>query len=433
MLTAAVMVGLLAGSVAAEPAGALLAGGQTAFARGDYATAYRTFLELLASRPGDPEVDFLLGRSAYEIGDYEAAIFAFERVLIAHPESDRARLELGRTCFAIGDFEASRGYFNAVLANDPPLTVRQNIQAFLVRIERAVQRHTLGGMFSLAASYDDNVYASPVEEQIQTLIGEITLAGPTAKPRSDSILQPTLLLNHGYRPRPQGMFWQTSAVTHHAFYRDEDELDLALVGLSSGPVWQTPSWQLALPVSFNYLTLDSERYLTGSGLGAELTWLAQPQLSLALSLQGSRLNYANDDRDAWQYRAELRPVLVVGDRRLSAGFGVEINDARTDRTGYLRRLAALGYEQRLFWGLTGSLGYRLKWTRYEDEEPMFGRVRRDAIHDFSFSLSRPIWRSASGGRQLLAQLQHVITDAQANIDLYEYDKNVTTLTLSLRF
>ncbi|OHB32841.1 MAG: hypothetical protein A2X84_04230 [Desulfuromonadaceae bacterium GWC2_58_13] len=433
----ALLIGMLLffGSVpvVAAPDDGVFARGEGAFARGDFAEAYRIFADLLNSRPGDAEADFMLGRSAYEIGDYEAAIFAFERVLIAHPESDRARLELARVCFATGDFEASRSYFNAVLANDPPRTVRQNIQAFLARIDRATCRHTVGGMFSLALSFDDNVHASPVDEQVQTLLGQVTLTGATANPRKDRIVQPTLLLNHAYRSRPKGVIWQSSAVTHHAIYAEEDDLDLSLVGVSSGPVWQTSSLQFSLPASFNYLTLDSRRYLSTSGLGAELIWLAKPRLSLGFSLQGSRLNYADEARDAWQYRFELRPVGVWDDNRLSGGLGLELNDARQDRTGYQRLFASIGYERPLFLGLTGSCGYRIKRTRYEDEEPMFGRVRRDTLHEISLGLSRPVWQSADGRSRVVAQLQHVITDANANIDLYEYDKNVTTLAFSLRF
>lgn len=419
-----------AAAASADPTAAV---GKEAFARGDFAAAYRIFTALLASDPGDAESDFLLGRSAYETGDFETAIFAFERVLMVHPESDRARLELARVHFAIGDFEAARSGFEAVLASNPPAAVRQNIQVFLTRIDRATRRHTLGGMFSLALSFDDNVYASPADERINTLIGEVTLTGATARPRRDRIRQPTLLLNHTYRSRPRAMAWQTTAVTQHAFYQREDTLDYSLVGLSSGPLWQTSSLQLSLPASFNYLSLDSRRYLTTAGVGADLTWLANAQLSLGVSLQGNRLNYANDDRDAWQYRFELRPVGTWSNYRVSVGLGLEVNDARADWAGYLRYIGSVGYERKLFWGLTGTCGYRLKRTHYDEREALFSRTRKDTLNEFSFGLSRPVWQSADGRSRIVAQVQHVYTEAKANIDLYEYDKNLTTLALSLRF
>jgi len=420
-------------AVSSASAATTFSKGKEAFDRGDFPVAYRIFTDLLASNPGDAEADFLLGRSAYEIGDFETAIFAFERVLMSHPESDRARLELARVHFAVGDFEAARKGFEVVLANNPPAAVQQNIQVFLTRIDRATRRHTFGGMFSLAFSLDDNVYASPADERINTLLGQVTLTGATAKPLRDHIWQPTLLLNHTYRSRPKAMAWQTTAVTQHAFYEREQELDYNLVGLSSGPLWQSSSLQLSLPVSFNYLSLDSRRYLTTAGIGAELIWLAGSKVNLGVNLQASRLNYANDDRDAWQYRFELRPVGTWGSNRFSAGLGLELNDAREDWAGYLRYIVSVGYERPLFWGITGSCGYRLKRTGYDGKEPLFDRTRKDTLHEFSAGLTRPLWQATDGRSRVLAQLQHVYTDAEANVDLYDYEKNLTTLALSLSF
>ncbi|WP_303722961.1 hypothetical protein [Malonomonas rubra] len=85
-------------------------------------------------------------------------------MLISQPEADRDRLELTRSQFSIGDLEAARSQFNQVLANHPPAMV--HIKSSLELISTAAQRHIWSGSVSLGLSYDDDVYASPLDEQI---------------------------------------------------------------------------------------------------------------------------------------------------------------------------------------------------------------------------------------------------------------------------
>lgn len=421
---------LAAPALAAQPS--QLETGKAAFARGDFKGAYTIFQQLVRQSPGDPEVDFLLGRSAYEIHDYETAVFAFERVLIARPEADRVRLELGRSYFELGEFETARNNFQEVLGHNPPATVRANIERYLQLIAKVTRVNQLSGMLSLGLSYDNNVFSSPVDEQIQTILGNVTLSGSGATPQEDLISQNSLSLNHLYRQHPRRPGWLTGLLLYNADYFKEQSLNLNLLGLTTGPVWQLGNWQGRLQGTFNYLTLAGERYLTTAGVEFEQDWRPGSVFGLGLLGSLSRLNYAENARDAGQYRLTARPSWTWDKNRLSVDLGVEWSEARDGQYSYRRHLLRIGYERRLPWQLILNLSGRLQDSDYTGEAPLFGKKRHDILHEASLGLSRVLW-SKPGGGQLRALVSYVYTDTASNIDLYKYDKQVLSFALSYLF
>ncbi len=407
--------------------------GKSAFDKGDFAAAFKVFHLLVQQQPGDPELDFLLGRSAFAIGDFETAIFAFERVLIAQPEADRVRLELGRSYFEIGDLESARSSFNRVLANRPPLSVQQNIERYLQLISKAAQQHNLSGSLTLGISYDNNAHASPVDEQIQTVIGTVTLNGNGATPQQDLISQNSLQLNHLYRSHPKKVGWLSSLRLYNSLYATEENLNLNLFGLSSGPLWQQGKRQTKLQLNFNLLTLDEERYLSIAGLSAEHSWQLSNKLTAAISGQVARLNYAADGRDANQYRLEFKQSWRLSQGRFMVAIGLEENRAKLEEYACLRKLLSLRYERPLPWRLTGSFAVRLQASDYDEQIPLFGRARKDRLRELSLGLSRPLWKKPDGNGQVQAQLLGTLSKTNSNIDLYEYDKQVLSFALSYLF
>ena len=86
--------------------------GLSDFRTGQYQQAFDRFLEAFLENPGNPDVDFYLGRAAFEIGDYETALMAFERILIIGPETDRVKLEMARCYFKLGLNENAKEIFS---------------------------------------------------------------------------------------------------------------------------------------------------------------------------------------------------------------------------------------------------------------------------------------------------------------------------------
>lgn len=407
--------------------------GQAAFERGEFKSALRIFQQLVGKNPGDPELDFMLGRSAFQSGDYETAVFAFERVLMARPEADRVRLEMGRSFFELGELESARDSFQTVLDHNPPVNVSANIERYLLRIDKASLPYRFSGLLSLALSYDNNVHYSPIEEQIQGVDGIITLDKETATPQEDLISQNTLALNHLYRQHPQLPGWMTGLVLYNAIYFEEQNLNLSMLGINTGPIWQQGAWQGKLQGSYNYLTLDDAHYLTTAGIELEETW--QRDAGFGVGLLGSMtiLDYEIVERQAQQYRMLIKPTWAWQNSRLSSNFGVELSDARDNQHSYQRFLLKISWERKIPWQMILSLGGRWQDSAYKDEAPLFGKKRHDVLGEASLGLSRVVWSKPIDNRQLRALLNFVVSDASSNIDLYQYDKQVLSFSLSYLF
>lgn len=404
-----------------------------AFERGDFSTANKIFHALIKQQAGDPELDFFLGRSAFESGDFETASFAFERVLIAQPQADRARLELARCYFEMGSLVIAESNFKQVLVNNPPPPVRQNIHRYLDLIEKMAQQHSFSGLVSVGISFDGNIHSSPVDQQIQTIIGNVTLSGNGSAAQEDFINQNSIQLNHLYRKHPKSMGWLSSAMLHNSTYADEQNLNLNLFGLNTGPVWQNGQWQTRLQGQFNHLILDDKRYMTLAGFTAEQTWLATPSYNLGLTAQFSYLDYANSDRDAEIYHLEFKQSKIWGKNRLSASFGVEFNQSDKDHYSYIRELLSISYQRQLPWQVQAELDFRYYHSDHDESEPLFSDKRQEDFHEFRAGLSRPLWHSKVNQQQLRAQLQYAYTDTDSNIGLYKYNKQVANFVLSYLF
>ncbi len=101
------------------------------YAAGEYKRAYDNFFVLFKNNPGDPEINFFLGRAALAKGDYEAAVMAFERVLIIDPAITAVKVELGKAFFHLGDIETAEQYFNEALEGALPDETASNLREFM--------------------------------------------------------------------------------------------------------------------------------------------------------------------------------------------------------------------------------------------------------------------------------------------------------------
>jgi len=333
----------------------------------------------------------------------------------------------------LGEFESARARFQEVLNHTPPANVRANIEHFLQLIDKASRRHHWSGMLSLALSYDNNVHYSPLKDQIQGVDSIIALDEVLATAKEDFISQNTLALNHLYRQHPQRPGWLTGLVLYNASYFEEQNLNLNLLGLNSGPIWQQGAWQGKLQGLFNYLALDDERYLTTTGLELEEVWQRDPIFSLGQQGSLSNLDYEIDERDARQYRLAVKPTWAWSKSRLLTNLGMEWSNASDDQHSYQRILLKMDFQRQVSGQLTVNLGGRWQDSAYTDEAPLFGKKRHDVLREASLGLSRVVWAEPKGAGQLSALLNYVVSSAGSNIDLYDYEKQVLSLSLSYQF
>ncbi|WP_218914999.1 surface lipoprotein assembly modifier [Desulfurivibrio alkaliphilus] len=406
--------------------------GRQMLAEQRYDEAYELLLTAFRADPGHPEINFLLGRAAFESGRTEEAVMAYERVLLHNPEANRAKLELARSYLRLGSRELARQYFHEVLATNPPEPVWQNIQRFLAAMDAAEKKHFINGLVTLGVGYDDNVNTFPANDTVRFNGWQVDLKG---EEKSNWLLNTNLVLNHIYRARYNSPWnWKTTFTNYNAFHESVNDMDLNLFALSTGPTWRRDRLLLQAAVGYTHVDLGFDRYLGMLGLSAGGTWLLSPNWALNGGLEWrDRDFHKNDDRDSTNLLVTLGPVFSHGDNRVGLTLGYETNDADTDHYSYDRWRLGLRYDRQLPNDFAAFAAVRYQETDYDDDEPLFNKAREDETIFYQLGLSRVFWRAADSRRSLTGQISYSYTDADSNIELYEYTKSVANLALTYTF
>lgn len=408
--------------------------GRELFLAGDHQGALPFLDRAFRADPANATINFYLGRAAFESGDYETALMAFERVLIMDPGATRVKLEMARCHMRLGSREIAKQYFREVLATNPPEPVWNNIARYLDTLEELDRDHIFTGTFTLGAHFDDNVYLSPTSDVISLDFIDLTLTGPSARPRNDRISTSTLVLNHLYRIREDRLSWKTTLLNYNALYDDHHELDIAYYGLTSGPVWKSGPFIWNNHVLLKYTEVEHDRYLSSAGLGTAFTMPLTPWGLITVSGRLEEKNHYRDPlRDATTLLFSVNPVFNLGTNRISLLFYKEAEEADAAYWSYDRHGAFLRYDRSLPLDLNLYGGIGLKESEYDGPDPFFGVTRSDSVHEIQAGLSRLLWRSPGGKETLSGQLGYVYLDADSNIDIYTYRKNVFSLSLTLGF
>lgn len=428
------LIAVSATAAAAATPGQLFANGKREMKAGQYAKAYNSFRQAFLQDPGDLDYSFYMGRAAFEEGDYEKAAMAYDRVLIVQPNAARVKLELARCYFKLGSLELAKQYFSEVLATNPPEAVWQNIQRFLDAIAASERHNFLNGIFSVGMQYDDNVRVTPNENSI--FLPTLNIPVQIGKKESDWIYSTTAVINHIYKFLDTPWAWKTSVIDYNTFYHTQNDLNIAYLGLTSGPVRQTDRYLWEFHALGNYLKLDRKRYLGIYGAGSTLTVPFDKKIFFILggTFQEEKY-YQFGDRDATDLRLYGGPVFTVGKNRVAVSLARESENAHSDVNSYTRLSLDLRYDRLLPRHFAFFAAVHLENTDYDLPDPLFPTVpkRSDDLQRFTIGASKRVWRSADKRRSLAAQLSYAYTDAKSNTPIYKYDKNVIATSLTLAF
>lgn len=409
--------------------------GKEYFDQGRFDEAYTELHNAFIQAPTNVEINFYLGRAAFESGRLEEAVMAFDRILIADPDANRAKLELARAHLRLGSRELAKQYFKEVQATNPPEQVWKNIQHFLDAIAASEQRHFINGLFTFGMSYDDNVNVAPSESSVNVNLAGITLPITIDQNAiSDQIYNTTLVGNHIYKFEDSPYTWKTTAVNYNAFYENQNIHDIDFLSLATGPTFQGQNYLWQLQAQMNTVDLEYNRYQSAYGLSSTLTWLVDQTvlLNIGATVQ-QKNNYQDGDKDANNYMITAGPVFTLGPNRITLSLGKEFENASHDYNSYDRFLALARYDRQLPFELAFFASFRLQSTQYDRTDPLYVTNRADNVLDLSCGLSKQLWQAEDKRQSLSGQLSYTNTQAESNVAIYEYEKNVTAAELTLAF
>ncbi|MFZ5521836.1 MAG: tetratricopeptide repeat protein [Pseudomonadota bacterium] len=382
-----------------------------------------------------------------ETGQPYAAIESLEALLAASPTLNRARLELAVAYYRTLEFNKARAQVQSVI-DDPqtPEAVRLSALSFLkkLEVEQASlfgQPHRLDASVSLGLLYDDNVTAGPTNALLPN--GLVLTPGSLKDGDWGAVAQGTL--THTWtRSAPvrlgqsgAGRFsWVSQLGLYHKAYSDLDDYNLSVLTVATGPALLTQGGVRAnLNLQVDQLRLGDENLGRFTTLSPSVA-LRVGQGELTIDGQWSHRDFQRslDSGRSGYYRAlslSYGHLLSNGRLALQGGLTGFAESAQAEQHSNEGIEAFAGARLRAWDG--GDLFARAAWrqARYDGLVPTFDEARREIERRAELGASHLFATGPLDKWQLSGTVTYIRNSA--NVELYTYDRTITSITLARSF
>jgi tetratricopeptide (TPR) repeat protein len=405
------------------------------FNKSDFEGAYKKFSELFEANPGDPRINFYLGRSALETKRYEDALSAFERVLIVEPTHIRSRIEMARAYFELKEFDSANMEFDKALEADIPKKVKEQILAYKKAIDAAKQKHFINGYLMAGIGWDSNVNNGIGTKDYSILNGLITLPGE--QPRSDYYHTEVLGLNHIWNLSDvkEGLFWQDSFTAYLQSFRQSITNNARYFGLTTGPVYRTKEYEASVAIGADKLVYGSAfPYMQTLSISPKVSYKLSDTLIAegSLTLKNKFYLYENGDRNSLyeEAYAGVRKLIPSTGSMVTAGITVSKEmkkmQTRTDISNSAQKYALSVYHP-IVAGLDLTAGVAATKTAFVDTDVSFSKIESDFSINYNVGLIKTLNKSS------MLNLTTTYADNKSNIENKVYTKKGVSLSYIYNF
>ena len=407
----------------------------TAYEQGRYHDAFTMISRLFKQSPDSEQLNFALGSAAYAVGKLSHASLAFERAVALNPANQRAKLELARTYSAMGQFSLAREAFEEVLRASPPPVVRENVERYLDSIKDAERKWNIGATAGAGVFFDDNINVGPRADVVRiqpvsfgpVVFDELSV-GAESKPRDSIGVFGMVHASFEYDP---GMRGRWSFINNATYYQtflesDEDAFDTVFARATSGLRHSGYRTLGEVSVAYNYVERGDDELVSSYGVDGVFAYAQSKRDRWTTVGRIERRDYHNlTDTDSfyaelgesYAHTLETRPMTVRGG---VAGFYENAEASQFDNVGF--RLSG-GASYQLPWEVTASAHGSYQFATYDEREVIAPEEREDNQWRLLLGLNRPVADNTN------VSLQYNYTRNDSSFGLYEYDRNVVTLSV----
>lgn len=300
-------------------------------------------INAVADIESDPQRTFEQAMKHRKSGDLQTAIRAFQDVLSNRPELHRARLELAVAYLQALNFSEARKQAEQVMnAPGTPEAVKQKIQEFLVRVDLSSPKHTWTSRVSLGFIHDSNVNAGP-DDSVLTAFP----VSPSSIEVSDNALQLRAGVSHRYisgnnlnlaNSKP-AFLWLSQASIYSTNYRNEDDFDLDIISLSTGPSFIAANvWRGGVSLQLDHVELGGNSYGLFTSINPNITYILEyGKTEVTVDVFAQKRNYkrtTDTGRDSKYYAAGISMGHIVEKKGFSVQEGVRIYKENADAANF---------------------------------------------------------------------------------------------------
>lgn len=396
----------------------------------------------------DMDDQFSAALQALEADRLKTARELLETILSGNPDMHRARLELSRAHYLAMDYDAARAQAQQVLddPNTPP-SVRTTVLAFLAQIDedekKLAVRHTWKPSLYFGLMYDDNVNVGPQQDVIQ--IGGTPFAVTTGREDTAFVINPGI--SHTYNPGRRFaagehtglLLWQSSASAYYRSYFDENDFNLGLLTLRTGPAWVVPRhWRAAIGLQADQIWLGDGRLALLTSLNPSVQWQLGSSTEFGVEGVLTRRDYnrsIDSEREGWYKWAGLTLGRYFFGKQLAVKGGAGY--FRFDTDDAAERFASRGPDLYLgavaqAWtngSLFAKVGYR--GYDYRGLEPGFPEPRDEDEWRYTLGFQHAFKAGPLDQWTLIGNWTQ--TDNDSNVPIYDYRRNQVSLGLTRTF
>jgi outer membrane protein len=395
---------------------------------------------LVREKPDNERINFAFGLVCLSLQEYGKAQLAFERVLAANPGNDRARFELARALMANGQTGEARHELESVLSHKPPAAIETRVLAYLDDLRHRSKRWHASVRGDVGWLHDDNANVGPdaaVVPIAPVIFGgqEITSLAVSKESRpanAEGVFAAASVAGAYDAGDPGGWVLVTDAKYYESWLRGASDFDALYLQADGGVKHASRRSVSQATLEYSHSAIGDSTlvdtyglrpaYLRVSELTKNLTWLT-PAL-----VEYRDYRDLNDwDGPFVSLGESLRYALNGGKQALSMGVLVfhDFTDADVyEHTGITWRLGAETDLMR--WARAYAI-YRYTDADYKERETLAPEKRSDTQQQVATGLSATIMPRWG------LDVQYQFTQNDSTFALYEYRRNVTTLSTWVTF
>lgn len=403
----------------------------------------------IAQAESDVEKDYKEGLYQREKGNIYDSIEAFNSILSAQPNLHRVRLELAVAYYRAMNFADARRHAKQVLDNPKtPQNVRLSINAFLAQLKKDeeaffAKKTTLEYTVGFGILHDTNVNAGPSTSTVPVGIYTLYLT-PESIQQSDSAVYASAGATHRYQSpktfkagdKVARFGWISKGNLYSKTYFHEQDYDLDIVSLSTGPTISVmQSWRANLNMGIDLIRIGDKRKgkyysltpsISRQYKNVELTWDA----AVIWREFGQKLD---NDRDS-RY---MSTGLYLGRLFKDGKFAVQVGGRAFNENADIGRFSNDGTEvlagaNWVAWANGSVYGrFRQKDSEYDGIEPLYAKRRDETEKRYDVGINHKLKGKTFKDWKVTAS--YTYTDNDANMGIYDYDREVIGLGMSRTF